>query len=139
MWTSDFGVYALCRFGGRRVLASRWMRRIVSAERVQRASILFENWGGFALAFSRFVLGTRTAILVASGFLSYPAQKFLAVTFVGAAGWLLLVYSLYDFFGIAATAAFGFRWIAALAMILFGGTGAAFVAVAGKAHEPKRS
>ena len=37
MWTSDFGVYAVSRFGGRRLLDSGWMRRIVSPERVQRA------------------------------------------------------------------------------------------------------
>jgi membrane protein DedA with SNARE-associated domain len=129
MWTSDFAVYAVSRFGGRRLLDSRWMRRIVSAKRLQRASVLFEKWGGFATVFSRFVLGTRTAILVASGLLRYPAHKFLAVTLVGAVGWLLLVYSLFDFFGVAATAVFGFRWITALTMMFVGGTGAAVVAV----------
>jgi membrane protein DedA with SNARE-associated domain len=128
MWTSDFAVYALSRFGGRRLLDSRWARRIVSAKRVQRASVLFEKWGGFVTVFSRFVLGTRTAVLVASGLLRYPAHKFLAVTFIGAAGWLLLVYSLFNFFGVAATAVFGFRWMTALTMMLVGGTGAAFVA-----------
>jgi membrane protein DedA with SNARE-associated domain len=125
MWTSDFAVYAVSRFGGGRLLGSRWMRRFVSPKRVQRASILFEKYGGFATVFSRFVLGTRTALLVASGLLKYPAHKFLAVTFAGAVGWLLLVYSLFDFFGVAATAVFGFRWITALTMMLFGGTATA--------------
>jgi membrane protein DedA with SNARE-associated domain len=115
------------RFGGRRLLASRWVRRFVSPNRVQRASILFEKYGGFATVFSRFVLGTRTALLVASGLLKYPAHKFLAVTFVGAVGWLILVYSLFDSFGVAATAVFGFRWIAALTMT-FAGTAAALLA-----------
>jgi membrane protein DedA with SNARE-associated domain len=128
MWTSDFAVYAVSRFGGGRLLGSRWMRRFVSPKRVQRASILFEKYGGFATVFSRFVLGTRTALLVASGLLKYPTHKFLAVTFVGAAGWLLLAYSLFDFFGVAAAAVFGFRWIAALTMMIFGGTATAFLA-----------
>jgi membrane protein DedA with SNARE-associated domain len=128
MWTSDFAVYAASRFGGGRLLGSPWMRRFVSLERVQRASILFEKYGGFATVFSRFVLGTRTALLVASGLLKYPANKFLAVTFAGAVGWLLLVYSLFDVFGVAATAVFGFRWITALTIILFGGTATAFLA-----------
>lgn len=128
MWTSDFAIYAVCRFGGRRLLRSRWMRRFVSPQRVQRASILFQKYGGFATVFSRFVLGTRTALLVASGLLKYPAHKFVAVTFVGAVGWLLLVFTLFDFFGVAATAVFGFRWITALTMMLFGGTAAAFLA-----------
>jgi membrane protein DedA with SNARE-associated domain len=128
MWISDFGVYAISRFGGRKFLDSRWMHRFVSPERVERASSVFEKWGGFATIFSRFVLGSRTALLVASGLLRYPANKFLAVTFIGAIGWLLLVYSLFDFSGVAATAVFGFRWITALAMMLFGGVGAVFLA-----------
>jgi membrane protein DedA with SNARE-associated domain len=136
MWTSDFALYAVSRFGGRRLLGSRWVCRFVSPIRVQRASILFEKYGGFATVFSRFVLGTRTAILVASGLLKYPAHKFLAVTFAGAFGWLLLVYSLFDLFGIAATAVFGFRWIAALAMMLFGGTAAAFLAARFRKRAP---
>ena len=128
MWASDFAVYAVSRFGGRRLLASRWARRFVSPNTVQRASILFEKYGGFATVFSRFVLGTRTALLVASGLLTYPTHKFLAVTFVGAVGWLILVYSLFDFFGVAATTVFGFRWIAALTMMFFGGTATALLA-----------
>jgi membrane protein DedA with SNARE-associated domain len=103
------------------------MRRIVSPKRVRRASAVFEKWGGAATIFSRFILGTRTALLVASGLLRYPVQKFLAVTFLGALGWLLLVYALFDFLGVAATAVFGFRWITALTAVLFGGTGAAFL------------
>ena len=136
IWTSDFAVYAVSRFGGRGLLGSRWVRRFVSPKQVERSSILFEKYGGFATVFSRFVLGTRTAILVASGLLKYPAHKFLAVTFAGAFGWLLLVYSLFDLFGVAATAVFGFRWITALAMMLFGGTAAAFVAARFRKRAP---
>jgi membrane protein DedA with SNARE-associated domain len=128
IWTSDFAVYAVSRFGGRRLLDSRWVRRFVSQKQVERASTLFEKYGGFAIVFSRFVLGTRTALLLASGLFKYPASLFLVVTFAGAVGWLLLVYSLFDFFGVAATAVFGFRWIAALTMVLFGGTATAFLA-----------
>ena len=136
MWMSDFAVYGVSRFGGRRFLSSRWMRRFVSAKRVQRASILFEKYGGFATVFSRFVLGTRTALLLASGLLKYPAYKFLAVSFVGAAGWLLLAYLLFDFFGFAATAVFGFRWIAALTMMLFGGAATTILAARSRKRAP---
>ena len=104
------------------------MRRLISPEKVQRASILFGKYGGFATLFSRFVLGIRTALLVASGLLKYPVHRFLAFTFAGAVGWLFLIYSLFDLFGLAATAVFGFRWNTALAMILFGGTATAFLA-----------
>ena len=136
MWTSDFAVYAICRFGGQRLLSSRWMRRFVLPEQVQRASVLFGKYGGFATVFSRLVLGTRTALLVAAGLLKYPAHKFLAVTFAGAVGWLLLVYGLFDFFGLTATAAFGLRWITALAMVLFGSTAAVLVAARSRKQAP---
>lgn len=136
MWTSDFGVYALSRFGGQRLLGTRWVGRFISTEKVQRASRVFEKYGGFATVFSRFVLGTRTALLVASGLLKYPAHKFLTVTFIGAIGWLLLVYSLFDFFGLAATAVFGLRWITALAMVLFGGTATALVVAKSRKQRP---
>jgi membrane protein DedA with SNARE-associated domain len=128
IWMSDFAVYAVSRFGGERLQGSRWTSRLISPEKVQRASILFGKYGGFATLFSRFVLGTRTALLVASGLLKYPVPRFLVFTFAGAVGWLLLVFSLFDFFGVAATAVFGLRWIAALTMILFGGTATVFFA-----------
>jgi len=132
MWTSDFLVCAVSRSGGQKLLGARWIRRFVSPPRVQRASTLFEKYGGFATVFSRFVLGTRTALLVASGLLKYPVHKFLAVTLVGALGWFFLIYSLFNFFGLPATAIFGFRWLAALTMMLFGGTLAAFLAARSK-------
>src|SRR5260370_29587573 len=46
MWMSDFAVYAVSRFDGQRLLGSHWMRRLVSPEKVQRASILFGKYGG---------------------------------------------------------------------------------------------
>jgi membrane protein DedA with SNARE-associated domain len=66
--------------------------------------------------------------LVASGLMKYPVRRFLAVTFAGAIGWLLLVYSLFAVFGMTATAVFGMRWIAALVMVLCGGTATALIA-----------
>ena len=122
MWMSDFAVYALSRFGGQKLLGSRWVRRFVSPSQVQRSSVLFAKYGGLATIFSRFVLGTRTALLVASGLLKYKAGKFLVVTFAGAAGWLLLIYSLFSFFGLATTFVFGLRWIAAVVVLFGGGT-----------------
>jgi hypothetical protein len=49
---------------------------------------------------------------------------------------MLLVYSLFDFFGVAATAVFGFRWITALTMMLFGGTATAFLAASSRKRAP---
>ena len=128
MWLSDFAIYATCLFGGRHVLQSRVMRRLIAPEKVVVASRWFERYGGLAVVFSRFVLGTRTALLVASGLMKYPARRFLTVTFVGAIGWLLLVYSLFAMLGNAASVVFGMRWVVALAMLLFGCAASAMIA-----------
>jgi membrane protein DedA with SNARE-associated domain len=128
MWLSDFAIYAICLFGGRPVLENRFMRRLIAPEKVAVASRWFERYGGFAVVFSRFVLGTRTALLVASGLMKYPARRFLTVTFVGAIGWLLLVYSLFAMLGNAASVVFGMRWVVALAMLLFGCAASAMIA-----------
>jgi membrane protein DedA with SNARE-associated domain len=128
MWLSDFTIYAICLFGGRHVLQSKLMRNLIAPEKVDVASRWFGRYGGFAVVFSRFVLGTRTALLVASGLMKYPVQRFLIVTFAGAIGWLLLVYLLFAMLGNVATAVFGMRWVAALAMVLFGGVASAMIA-----------
>jgi hypothetical protein len=58
--------------GGARALDSRWDRALVSQKKVESASSLVTRFGGFALVFSRLVLGTRTALLVVSGLTRYP-------------------------------------------------------------------
>ena len=136
MWMSDFAVYGLSSLGGQKLLESRWIRRFVSPSQVQHSSILFAKYGGLATIFSRFALGTRTALLVASGFLRYPARKFLAVTFAGAAGWLLLIYWLFHLFGLATTLIFGLRWITALAVVLFGGAATVMVTARSRKQMP---
>jgi membrane protein DedA with SNARE-associated domain len=120
MWVSDFGIYLIMKLGGRRVLESRWAQRLLPLHKTDRASRWFDRYGGFTLIFSRFVLGTRTALLIVSGLLKYPTTKFLIVSSSGAIGWLLLVFSLFGFLGQSAVAVFGIRWIIALIAIISG-------------------
>jgi membrane protein DedA with SNARE-associated domain len=127
MWVSDIGIYLIVKFGGSRVLESRWARRLLPVDKTDRAARWFDRYGGFTLIFSRFVLGTRTALLVVSGLLKYPTSKFLLVSSTGAIGWLLLVFSLFAFLGQSATAIFGVRWIIALIAVV-GGSGAVLIA-----------
>src|SRR5580704_9218503 len=119
MWTSDFTIYLLVKTGGARALVSR--------EKVDLASDWFTRFGGFALIFSRLVLGTRTALLVVSGLMRYPTKRFLAVTFVGALGWLLIIFTLFAVFGPAFVAVFGLRWIVALVALISGGSATVFM------------
>jgi membrane-associated protein len=121
MWGSDFTIYLLVKTGGARALDSRWGRRLVSREKVESASRWFTRFGGFALIFSRLVLGTRTALLVVSGLMRYPMRRFLVVTMIGALGWLLLIFTLFAVFGPPFLAVFGLRWIIALVALVSGG------------------
>lgn len=127
MWSSDFTIYLLAKIGGARALDSRWGRALVSREKVDKASSWFSRFGGFALIFSRLVLGTRTALLVASGLMRYPMKRFLGVTMVGALGWLLMIFSLFSVFGPPFIAVFGLRWIIALVVFISGGGATAFM------------
>jgi membrane-associated protein len=122
MWVSDFGVYLVCRLGGRPMLESKWARRLLPLDKTDRAARWFRLNGALALVLSRFVLGIRTALLVVSGLLAYPIRRFLVVTFFGAFGWVLLVFSLFATLGTGATALFGLRWAIALAAVIGGGT-----------------
>ena len=122
MWISDMGIYFIVKFGGRGLLESRWGRRLLPVNKVDRATRWFDRYGGFTLIFSRLVLGTRTALLVVSGLLKYPAAKFLVVSAIGGIGWLLLVFSLFGVLGQSATAVFGLRWTIALIVLVSGST-----------------
>lgn len=127
MWSSDFTIYLLVKTGGARALDSRWGRALVSREKVDKASGWFAKFGGFALIFSRLVLGTRTALLVVSGLMRYPTKRFLGVTMVGALGWLLIIFTLFSVFGPPFIAVFGLRWIIALVVLVSGGGATVFM------------
>ena len=127
MWSSDFTIYLLVKTGGAKALDSRWGRALVSREKVDKASGWFSRFGGFALVFSRLVLGTRTALLVVSGLTRYPTKRFLGVTMVGALGWLLIIFTLFSVFGPPFLEVFGLRWIIALAVFVSGGGTTAFM------------
>jgi membrane protein DedA with SNARE-associated domain len=127
MWSSDFTIYLLVKSGGARALDSRWGRALVSREKVDKASGWFARFGGFALIFSRLVLGTRTALLVVSGLMRYPTKRFLGVTMVGAFGWLLIMFTLFSVFGPPFIAVFGLRWIIALVVFVSGGGATVFM------------
>ena len=121
MWVSDFTIYLVCRLGGRPMLESKWARRLLPLNKTDRAARWFRVYGGLALVMSRFVLGIRTALLVVSGLLAYPSRRFLVVTFFGAFGWVLLIFSLFATLGTGAVALFGLRWAIALVVAVAGG------------------
>jgi membrane protein DedA with SNARE-associated domain len=58
---------------------------------------------------------------VVSGLMRYPTKRFLAVTMIGALGWLLIIFTLFSLFGPPFIAVFGLRWIIALVVFVSGG------------------
>src|SRR6202008_3797048 len=57
----------------------------------------------------------------------YPTERFLAVTMVGALGWLLIIFTLFSMFGPPFIAVFGLRWIIALVVFVSGGGATIFM------------
>jgi membrane protein DedA with SNARE-associated domain len=128
MWVSDFLIYLLGRLGGLKLFKFRWMRRIIAERQVEKASRWFDRFGWTALVFSRAIPGSRTALLFSSGLLMYPARKFVFVSFFGALGWLTVIFALFAYLGLAATAIIGSRWIISLILLACGGTAAVLFA-----------
>jgi membrane protein DedA with SNARE-associated domain len=128
MWTSDFIVHCLGRVGGLALFRFRWMRWIVSEQKIGAATEWFERFGWATLVFSRLVPGSRTALLFASGLLRYSRRKFLLVSFFGNLAWLVLVFSLFARFGLGALGFLGSRWILSLVLLVSGGGAAGYFA-----------
>jgi membrane protein DedA with SNARE-associated domain len=137
MWSSDLAIYLIVKLGGTTAMQSRWMRGLVSNSKMEVASRWFARYGGFALVFSRLVLGTRTALLVVAGLMRYPTKRFLAVTAAGAAGWLLIVFTLFTIVGPPFVAVFGLRWVIALVALLSGGGATVFMISRGRRNAAK--
>jgi membrane protein DedA with SNARE-associated domain len=102
IWSGDFILYAIARFGGRpaalRFLksGSRWEDRILRSEQWFRKS------GIVAIAISRFVPGLRLPTFLAAGFLGMNTALFLLLTGSMGAVWVLAVFLIVHLLGHAA-------------------------------------
>ena len=102
IWSGDFLLYAIARFGGRPAasrflkLGSRW------EERISRSEQWFRKSGIVAIAISRFVPGLRLPTFLAAGFLRMNTALFLILTGTMAAVWVILVFNIVHLLGHAA-------------------------------------
>lgn len=83
----DFGVWLLGRAAGTRVLHWKWVRRILTPDRLERLSVQLCEHGGRMAFVSRGLPGTRVPLFLAAGILGYCPARFLAWAFVAAALW----------------------------------------------------
>ena len=74
--SSDFTWYWLCRKFGTPLLHKRWFKRIVHPRRLLEVKHEIERRGVWVVVMSRFIPGSRTPAITASGVLHLPFWKF---------------------------------------------------------------
>jgi len=73
---SDAIWYFICRRYGTPILHVRWFKRMAHPRRLLQAKHQIEKRGAWLVVTARFVPGTRTSVMIASGLLHMPVWKF---------------------------------------------------------------
>jgi membrane protein DedA with SNARE-associated domain len=73
----DFIMFGLGRRYGDRLFRLRWLNRLLTEQRLQQASVIFQKYGGRALFVGRFLPGLRACVFFSAGALRVPAWKML--------------------------------------------------------------
>ncbi|MBL0926852.1 MAG: alpha/beta fold hydrolase [Phycisphaerales bacterium] len=90
----DYGLWALGRFAGRRVLRWPLFRRILKEESLAKWGRMFDQNMGKAVFLSRFLPGMRTPMYMAAGLLGRQARHFVLWVTVAVAIWTPLLLTL---------------------------------------------
>lgn len=77
IFVGDMGLWLMGRACGRRVLDTAWVRRRVSAARIERMGDWFDRRGWTAIVAARFVPGTRLPVYLGAGMLGRRADRFV--------------------------------------------------------------
>jgi len=77
MLSTDFFLYHVGRKYGRKVVAHRRFRKILSVRREARLEKIFGKWGAYVIFFGRHLLGLRSQIFLVAGILRMPRLKFV--------------------------------------------------------------
>lgn len=99
IWVGDFGIYAIARVAGPPVLARKWFQKLVPPSRIAASEAWFREKGWVAIAFSRFMPGTRVAVYASAGLLRMSMITFLAISGVAAFLWVAAIFFLLHWFG----------------------------------------
>lgn len=84
-------LYALGRWGGRRIVLryGAWLR--VDEEGLDRAEGWFRRWGDLVVLFARIVPVARSIVSIPAGTAKMPVVRFLVLTAIGSALWNALL------------------------------------------------
>jgi len=77
MLMTDYFLYYVGRKYGRKVVAHRRFRKIISARREVRLEKIFRRWGVFAILLGRHLVGLRSQIFLVAGILRMPRARFV--------------------------------------------------------------
>jgi membrane protein DedA with SNARE-associated domain len=102
IYVGDIGLWAAGRFGGRRVLASRFLQRLPLGS-MEGLGAWIDRHPAVAILSSRFMPGTRLPLYVAAGIWGNRHWRFFGWMFVSVAIWSPLIVSATALFGHAAT------------------------------------
>ncbi|MCI0738304.1 MAG: VTT domain-containing protein [Gemmataceae bacterium] len=91
IYFGDLGLWLLGRIAGQRVLRWPWVRRRISAQRLERAGRCLDERGWIAIFAARFLPGTRLPLYLAAGMLGRNGGRFALWTLVAAAMWTPLL------------------------------------------------
>ena len=77
MLMTDYFLYYVGRKYGRKVVAHRRFRKIISARREVRLEKIFRRWGVLAILLGRHLVGLRSQIFLVAGILRMPRAQFV--------------------------------------------------------------
>lgn len=76
---SDFLIYTVGRVWGRRMLSTRFMRKIISPEMMTKVEAWTKKYGAYACGIFRFTPGIRFPGHLACGMMHFPVWKFAVI------------------------------------------------------------
>jgi membrane protein DedA with SNARE-associated domain len=90
---ADIVLYAIGRFGGQRVFASKLMQRVLPPKRYAKIADGFHRHGFKVLLTGRLVPGVRSGVFITAGAIHYPLAKFMIADAVYALPLTGLIYT----------------------------------------------
>jgi membrane protein DedA with SNARE-associated domain len=91
--------FAIGHFGGRPLIERYGRYVLITPERLNKATELFDRHGGKIIAVARFIEGLRQANGIIAGIARVPWTRFLAFNALGAAAWVAVWGSIGYFSG----------------------------------------
>jgi membrane protein DedA with SNARE-associated domain len=96
---SDGLLYGMGRFWGPRLLETRWMKRLVPADKRQRIEDNFHKYGVMVLLFARFLPTIRSPIFIMAGIMRVSFLRFVVADGLYALPGVSLLFFLAYWFG----------------------------------------